>query len=240
MSKAVDFVTDIYEYGITKQIIDKYKDSFNEFTIVIHEDDKFIQVNESVIRFNETLDSAVYCIFTTTKDFPDNNSLALICDNYSEFYDFVVFELSRADNSGKILDGLRCRPILESMFPKEGIFYIYNNDLIVDSSSMRNVYLSDGNYSNVKNVTPNSEMLHTVFWSKYMIQAYPELQGKNYLSIPRGRVIYGDNKFVILIDKSFINNNAMKSKIEKEFKLSKSRISIEYIENPHYDYTKYS
>ena len=240
MLEAVDFISEIYVHGITESIVNKYKDSFNEFAIIIHEDDKFIQVNESVIRFNESVDSDMYGLFTTTKDFPDNDSLALLCDNYSEFCDFAVFEVSRVTGAGKILDDLKCRAILESILPREGIFYIYNDDLVVDVASTRKVYLSSGDCSKAKNVNPDNEMLHAAFWGKYMIPAYPELQDKNYLSIPRGRVMYKSNEFVIFLDKSYVHNHSIKSKIEKEFKLSRARgYHIKYVENPHYDYTRY-
>ena len=232
MTKAIDFISDIYTHGITKQIIDKYKDSFSDFFIVIHEEEKFIQVNEAVIRFNEAFDSSIAIMFTTTKDFPDDDSLALLCDNYQEFHDFVVYETSSVVNSGRIL---------ESMLPREGIFYIYNDELIVDYSSMRKVYLSSGGYSDAQSIASGDTMAHTSFWTNYMIKDFPELQGKNYMSIPRGRIFYSDNEFKIFLDKSYINNTTIKSKIEKEFRLSRARgYTINYVESLHYDYTKYS
>jgi len=108
---------------------------------------------------------------------------------------------------------------------------------------MRKVYLSSGGYSDSQSIASGETMTHTSFWTKCMINDFPELQGKNYMSIPRGRVFYdnNNNEFIIFNDKSYINNSTIKSKIEKEFRLSKSRgYSIKYVESLHYDYTKYS
>ncbi len=237
----VDLIKDIYTDGLTSDVIDRNKDSFSGVSLVIHKEGKFIQANEAVICFEESKNSITGVVFTTTNPFPTDESLELLCRIKNLFYSASVFETNRKIQLDGILDNSRQKRIFKSVFPKVCIFYIYRGEVLIDWPTIEDVAVDSSSNSDLK-INANAERLHTVFWGKYMINQYPELVGKSYLSVPRGRVIFDNKVFKIFLDKEYFDNVEIRKYIEKECQLSRSvscGYSIEYIKSPHYDYTKY-
>jgi hypothetical protein len=237
----VDLIEDIYTNGLTHDVIDRNKANFPSINLIIHDEGKFIQANDSIICFEGNDNRIDGFMFTTTNPYPTEDALHLLKDLKEIFHDMTVFDMDRKSKSDGMPDDLTGDRIFEDALPKICIFYIYNGQVIIDWSTAEDVSVNAENYGEFKNST-NTDRLHTVFWSKYMIKQFAELSGKSYLSVPRGRIYYDNKVFKILIDKEYVDNVCVRRNLEKECQLSHRNAcgySIEYITGPHYDYTRY-
>lgn len=88
--------------------------------------------------------------------------------------------------------------------PRVGIFWIINNDVV---SFQREVVPGE--------MWADSSFDHMHMWSR-VISRYPNLQGKDYDNVPRGRVTLIESKFMILTGKDWENPGIL-AKIRKEF-----------------------
>jgi hypothetical protein len=241
MDSGVNFIKDIYVKGLTAEVIERHRSAFPSISLIIHKKGKFFQANETVLCFEEKQNSIESFMFTTKKPFPDEIELSYLEELKTEFYDMIVLNNIQNADTDDISAGQINEKIKESALPKECVFYIYQNKVLVDKDSMGEVSINGGSYK----ITPaneNIERMHSSFWSRVMIREYPELAGKSYLSVPRGRIFFNKNSFHIFLDKEYFDNAEVRKYLERECHLSRKKncgYTIEYILNNHYDYTRY-
>jgi hypothetical protein len=77
------------------------------------------------------------------------------------------------------------------------------------------------------------EMSHPLFWYENVERLAPEYKGRNYQSVPRGRVVWDDinNKVLVFLCKNFVGNQTTQADVIREFNLSK----CEFLYDDHYE-----
>jgi hypothetical protein len=241
MDAGVSFIKDIYVKGLTADVIERNRSAFPSISIIVHKQGKFLQANEAVLTFEENFNSVEGFMFTTKNPFPEEEYLDNLEKFKTEFFDMAVFNTDSDIDTNDTAASQAHENADESALPKECVFYIYQNKVLVDRDSMGDVSINGGSYK----ITPkneNIERMHSSFWSRVMIREYPELAGKGYMTVPRGRVFYNKNSFHIFIDMEYFDNTGIRKDLETECRLSRGincGYTIEYIKNNHYDYTRY-
>ncbi len=110
--------------------------------------------------------------------------------------------------------------ILESKESIEGIFFVYNNQIIPDyysecleSDSVGfNCFRNDG--------SPQREMYLKRFFENYLVQKYPELKGRcTEASLPRGRTSVLSTRKILKIDRCLLENESIMKEIKSLYRL---------------------
>lgn len=112
----------------------------------------------------------------------------------------------------------------EAGVPGVGIFWFHHGELWADSvpHTHGEAY---GDYINGRND-------HASYW-RNLQRISPEFKALEYDEVPRGRVLYSkpENRFVVYGSRQFLQNEAQKAEVLKEFRLPLERVVFRFDEH---------
>ena len=110
--------------------------------------------------------------------------------------------------------------------PKIGVFWFHKGDVMG-----REVDLADGEEGvpGLKDSPDN----HTDLWDGSILRKHPELRGREYYEVPRGRVLWDSNqdRAIVYLDASLFKDD-IKAKITQFFNLKNEEVV--WRTDPHY------
>lgn len=117
--------------------------------------------------------------------------------------------------------------ITESRMPKVGIFWFLGDEIIEFAQDQTAVPVNHVGFK-------DSPWDHYAVWDK-VVKVYPQLQGKEYFDIPRGRVLYNtkDDMYHIITSTALANDQKKINKVMRAFSLPIRNTKA--ITDPHYE-----
>jgi hypothetical protein len=116
--------------------------------------------------------------------------------------------------------------IVESSYPKVGIFWFIGKETVIFSEEARNISAVAG--------FKNYHEGHADVWNK-VVKAYPQVRGKEYFEVPRGRVLFDveAGKYIIYVSAADSQKKNKMYEVMRQFSLPIQKTIIR--KDLHYD-----